>query len=755
MMAELTNHLWQSTLFAVMAGLATLAFRRNRAQVRYWLWFSASIKFFIPLALLMSLGSHFRWAPAVNEIATPAVSLAIEEVAQPFPEAVPFAPRAPGKRDWIPVAVFALWSCGFAGISFIRLRGWLGIRAAVHASVPIEIPGGVAVRTSPGLLEPGVVGWLHPILLVPEGIAERLTASQLEAVLAHELYHVRRRDNLTSAIHMIVEAIFWFHPLVWWIGARLVEERERACDEGVVSLGNEPHVYAEAILHVCKLYVESPLACVSGVTGSDLKKRIEAIMDRRIALRLNFAKKAGLAVVGLLAVAAPIVIGMMNTPHLRAQSSPQVVAPAVQEAPIQSPVALQIASRQKMPPEPIGGASPVDPRTYLIGPEDVVSIGVLDQPDLSRIGSVRADGKIRMPLIGDVQAAGLTPEGFRAGLSDTLSTYIQNPEVTITILQVNSKRKPIVERVMPNMAQNAALSPGVEAPVQATPVFEVASIRLCGSGDAGATKGGARGGGGPGAPAFSPDRLSMNCQPLRSLIRTAYVMFADGHRVLPGRIAPIEGGPSWVDSDRYRITAKAEGTPGQDMMRGPMLQALLEDRFKLKIRRESREVPAYALTVAKNGPKLQSFQEGSCQVLDFSRPPVPPARGEKPTPVCALRMLLTTKPDAAMTWEVHGGTLDDLARALGSDLDRIVINKTGIAGKFDYHLEFSADETTAGLNSLRGPDGPVVQPGSPSDPPGGPSIFSAIQEQLGLKLESAKGAREFLVIDRVEKPSEN
>jgi uncharacterized protein (TIGR03435 family) len=99
----------------------------------------------------------------------------------------------------------------------------------------------------------------------------------------------------------------------------------------------------------------------------------------------------------------------------------------------------------------------------------------------------------------------------------------------------------------------------------------------------------------------------------------------------------------------------------------------------------------------------------------------------------------------------------DLAQALGVDLDRIVVNKTGLTGKFDFHLEFAVDETTAGLNALR--VGPGAEPAFPqptaSDPPGGPSIFTAIQEQLGLKLESAKGPREFVVIDRVERPSEN
>ena len=88
---------------------------------------------------------------------------------------------------------------------------------------------------------------------------------------------------------MVVEAVFWFHPLVWWIGARMVEERERACDEYVLRALGEPQSYAESILNVCKLYVESPLACVSGVNGSDLKKRVAAIMVNRIGARLNLA----------------------------------------------------------------------------------------------------------------------------------------------------------------------------------------------------------------------------------------------------------------------------------------------------------------------------------------------------------------------------------------------------------------------------------------------------------------------------------
>jgi uncharacterized protein (TIGR03435 family) len=179
--------------------------------------------------------------------------------------------------------------------------------------------------SSPGILEPGVFGVLRPVLLLPEGIAARLTPEQLESVLAHELCHVRRRDNLAGVLHMIVEALFWFHPLIWWLGAHLMEERERACDEEVLRLGNQPEVYAEGILKICDLYWQSPLRCVPGVTGANLRKRIEEIMTNRKQARLSAAQKMLLATGATLAVALPLALGVMNAP-LRAQTDWQAAA---------------------------------------------------------------------------------------------------------------------------------------------------------------------------------------------------------------------------------------------------------------------------------------------------------------------------------------------------------------------------------------------------------------------------------------------
>ena len=178
----------------------------------------------------------------------------------------------------------------------------------------------IALVSSDSPLEPGVFGILRPVLLWPRRIGERLGDAQVEAILAHELSHVRRRDNLAAALHMVVEALFWFHPLVWWMGARLVDERERACDEEVIRLGSEPQVYAESILKTCELYVESRLVCVAGVTGSDLKQRIEAIMsdDARRALsgwRMLLLAAAGAAVDRRAGAA----VGALNAPRARAR----------------------------------------------------------------------------------------------------------------------------------------------------------------------------------------------------------------------------------------------------------------------------------------------------------------------------------------------------------------------------------------------------------------------------------------------------
>jgi uncharacterized protein (TIGR03435 family) len=252
--------------------------------------------------------------------------------------------------------------------------------------------------------------------------------------------------------------------------------------------------------------------------------------------------------------------------------------------------------------------------------------------------------------------------------------------------------------------------------------FDVASVKPCKS----------EGGRSGSRDAASPGRLRENCVTVMNLIRQAYVEYAGGRQNFLSSV-PIEGGPAWIDSDFYEIDATAEGAPGFAVMRGPMLQSLLEERFQLKIHRASREVPVYALTVAKSGPKLQPSNPGSCVPLDYSLPtPYPqfcgmPKRGDP-----GLHLI--------------GATMADLCKILSAipGLDRQIVDKTGIDGMF------------AGSAGRR-----EIMPGSSdpaaaaADPSSALEAIEAALQKLGLNLERAKGSAEFLVIDHVERPSEN
>jgi uncharacterized protein (TIGR03435 family) len=320
-LSPLANHLWQSTLFAAVAWALTLALRKNRAAVRYGVWLAASVKFLIPFSLLVSAGAQLGWR-TVPVIAPPQISFAMDEISQPFamPAPAPLPAVPVPVQNPAPALLFGVWLCGIAiGIGF-WLRPWRQIRALLRAATPLDLNLPIPVMSSPARLEPGVVGVLKPILLLPEGITDHLTPAQLEAILAHELRHVQRRDNLTAAIHMLVETIFWFHPLVWWIRARLMEERERACDEEVVRMGGEPQIYAESILKVCEFYLASPVPCAAGVTGGELKKRIEGIMTNQFARNLSHGKKILLASAAILVIAGPVVVGLVSPRAGRAQA---------------------------------------------------------------------------------------------------------------------------------------------------------------------------------------------------------------------------------------------------------------------------------------------------------------------------------------------------------------------------------------------------------------------------------------------------
>ena len=327
----LGNHLWQSTLFAAAAAALTLAFRNNRASTRYWLWLAASLKFLLPFSLLTAVGSYLA-TPRANTATRTVFYSAIEQFAQPLATQSTLTTAQPTAAPSIHSAaqllpfLLAIWLCGSLIVLFIWIARWRRISKIVRHAVPLsegpereiltrlqqDSRNKVALVSSLAPTEPGIFGIFRPVLLWPKSISRQLNADHIESIVAHELCHARRRDNLTAALHMLVESIFWFHPMVWWLGNRLVEDRERACDEHVVESGREPQVYAESILKVCEFCVESPLACVTGVSGADLKHRIVDIMSRRTPRSLSFARKFLLATAIVVAISAPILAGALR-----------------------------------------------------------------------------------------------------------------------------------------------------------------------------------------------------------------------------------------------------------------------------------------------------------------------------------------------------------------------------------------------------------------------------------------------------------
>ncbi|HEY4086022.1 MAG TPA: M56 family metallopeptidase, partial [Bryobacteraceae bacterium] len=310
-MDALLNHLWQSTTFAVIVAIAAAILRRHSPRLRYWLWLAASAKFLVPFSLILVTGAHIQLPPD-----TPGLrATTVQHVSMAFAPVSIIAPARAG-FPWT-TALTAVWFAGAAFFAFRWFRCWRQIHRAARHATKLPLQNTLPAYSSAAMLEPGVFGIFRPVLLLPEDLDRHLSPAQFEAVLAHESRHIRYRDNLTAAFHMLVETLFWFHPLVWWIGARLVEERERDCDEAALRQGGHPGDYARGIVSVCQSYVESPLPCASGISGADLKKRICEILSWRASLPITRGGKAVLAAAAIAAISLPFAIGI-----LRAQSLP-------------------------------------------------------------------------------------------------------------------------------------------------------------------------------------------------------------------------------------------------------------------------------------------------------------------------------------------------------------------------------------------------------------------------------------------------
>jgi len=447
-----------------------------------------------------------------------------------------------------------------------------------HLSARIGLSRPVRLLVSALVQVPTVVGWLRPVVLVPVGALAGLPAEQMEALLIHELAHIRRHDYLVNILQSVAEALLFYHPAVWWVSGHIRAEREMCCDDVAARTTGDVLAYARALAEL-ESFRPAHLNAAIAANGGSLADRIARLLG---------------------------------------QSRP---------------------------------------------------------PSQTHSGL----GAMVTAILLIVTAAGLF------GQSD------------------------------------------------AAPRFEVASVKPNTSAPNHKIVRPRPGGG-----------LFVENAPLIMLMQNAYGVQA----------FQISGGPGWIQSDGFDIEAKADAKASRDET-FRMLRSLLEDRFQLKLHRETKELPVYALTVAKSGLKLQPPKEGGCIAIDPSGMlPQPSNAPGRRTPGFPCGRVGVHGESLGVRMEGGKVAMPEFTRMLSMVLGRPVLDRTGFTGTFDVRLDFAPDEAAAGLPRSAGAGDPE-SPAPAVDPAAPPTIFAAIQEQLGLKIESVKGPVEVLVIDHVERPSQN
>jgi uncharacterized protein (TIGR03435 family) len=597
----LIHFVWQGAAIAIAAACALRLCRNQSASVRYAIACSAMVAMLlgaVATGALVGLPPVPVEAASVSSRVTAKgtidVFLPIQIHEAPSPAAVSNAERVDALLPWIVSA----W---LFGVSLLLARagaGWFRVRrlyqlarasmyshwqaAGNRIASRLGLASAIRIVELPHVDVPLVVGCLRPIVVLPIAALSSLHAAQVEAILAHELAHVRRHDYLVNLMQTLTETLLFYHPAVWWLSARIRDEREHCCDDVAVAACGDPVGYAAALAEL-EAWRSGTFVLAAAATGGSLLNRVRRILRVEVS-------------------------------------------------------------------------------------------------DDSRTSSW------------------------------TLGLFVL---VIVSGLTFNV------------LAQTST-------PAEPKLKFEVASVRLNTSGSNQVSMGRQPGG-----------RFTAVNMPLGLLIRSAYRL----------QESQLVGAPDWVATERYDIVAKADGefeppVPGGDLAPHQlMLQSLLEERFKLKPRREIRQLPIYALVLAQKNGKFGAALKPSavdCQALAAARkqgaaPPAPPTPGAPPQ--CGTHMGFG---------RISGGMpMTSLARLLSDVVQRSVVDSTDLSGYFDLELSWTPDQLPS-----RPPGTPADQPfrmnGVEIDP-NGPSIFTAIQEQLGLKLESARGPVEVLVIDHIER----
>jgi len=685
-----------------------------------------------------------RLLPAANAPAAPArLASAPTDLTQSFDLQTPASPAPHRIWNWSDLAM-AVYAFGVLILLARLIAGTLRAHALLRAAVK---RGGRL--TSSGCAAPVTIGWLRPSAILPEGWSEWPPA-RLAAVLTHEGAHARRRDPLVQWLALLNRALFWFHPLAWWLERRLSALAEEACDAAVLERGHDPCEYSECLLEMERSVMRNGARLhLWGMTmpGSSLPQRIRTIVEARPAPRLTRARVACTTLACLLVSAVFGAASLdreappLPPPPPAAASAPEAPPPAPTPAPPLEPAPSPAPQDPTRTPasEPKSKRLLVlhfdlaslgdDPRVRSMaaaekfvrtqmGPDDAVAVMSFD-------GAVRVmqdftgDKDVLLRTIRNLPAAAASPSSDNptlTGLETAVRMLAPLPEKKALIyFSVPAPHGSGPDPQLQNLIQAAIRANVSFYPIDARgliaapdrqqpqedpppPAFEVASVKI------------SPGAGGLGSRQDSddPGRVSILGFTLRQLIGTAY----------KAQDRQISGGPGWMDSERYDIEARtgARSSPDQKSL---MLRTLLAERFALKLNRETRQLQAYVLLVGKNGPK---FHESDGSDLK------PPAPGFLPL----------------------SGTLGNFAGLISKFVNTRsqdplpVIDQTGLPGRYNLSLDLSF--LSRGLDS--GGRGPRTDE-DPVD-----AWRAALDQQLGLRLEIRKAPVEVFVIDQAEKPSD-
>jgi protein involved in polysaccharide export with SLBB domain/beta-lactamase regulating signal transducer with metallopeptidase domain len=423
----------------------------RRAAVRHAVWAGVVVvMLLLPEWLIWGPKAYLRvLPPATNQAAGVATAPRMLVSPTQMPQAAASPSGAHPAPRW-PKLVLGLYLLGL-GVLLARLT--IGTaRAHALARRAVNRTGRL---TSASCAAPITVGWLHPVVILPEHWFQ-WPAAQMDAVWTHELEHARRRDPLVQWVALFNRAVFWFHPIAWWIERELSALAEEACDAAVLESGHDPREYSECLLQMARSVMQAGARVNVGMTmpGSFLPQRIRKILEGGVVPQVSRARMT-CAVTACAVMSAALAAGTLayvpqrGTPAREQQREfdtaskpPEVRVPQAKPKATAGTSEVHILAQAQSAP-----AAQVPPETrprpdapdYTLGPIDQLLIRV---PQAAEIDDhpfrIDAAGDINLPLLGRVHASGMTIRELEADLVQRLREHVSEPQVSIMVVQFHA-----------------------------------------------------------------------------------------------------------------------------------------------------------------------------------------------------------------------------------------------------------------------------------------------------------------------------